>query len=86
MPSALFLGSSSPLGWVLHATLIEEECLHSRLDFTANSLHMANASWHTSITPLHGRDCPNSAVVVVGDDAAELRPYIYPREIFTTIS
>ena len=42
MPSALFLGSSLSLDWVLHNTLIEGEFQHSRLTSTANSLPVVN--------------------------------------------
>ena len=60
--------------------LIEGECKHSRLGFTANSLRLVNVSWHASTTPVHGRDCQNTGAVV-RDLAADLRPYIYPRKV-----
>ena len=53
---------------------------------------MVNVLWHASTTAVHGRncqktedkssswDCQNTAIVV-GEFAAELRPYIYPRNI-----
>ena len=64
MPSALFLDSRLSLDWVLHATLIEGGCSHSRLGFTANFLRMVNVLWHASTTPVHGGDCQNTEVVV----------------------
>ena len=47
--------------------------------FTANSLRLVNVVWHASTTPVHGRDCQNTGLVV-GDHAVELRLYIYPRK------
>ena len=73
MTSALFLGLSLSVDWVLHATLIEGECQQSRLGFTANFLRLVNVPWHASTTPVHGRDCQNTAVVA-GEFAAELGP------------
>ena len=97
MPNALFLGSSLYLDRVLHATLIEGECWHSRLSFTANSLRVVNVLWYASTTVVHGRDCQNTedkssswdcqnTAIVVGEFATEeLRPYIYPRNIIHNV-
>ena len=43
-------------------------------------LRLVNVSLHGSTTSVHGRDYHNTEVVV-GDCAAELRPYIEPRKI-----
>ena len=62
----------------------------SRLGFTAKSLRLVNVSWHASTTPVHvkgllenkssSRGCQNTGVIV-GYCAAEMRPYIYPRNV-----
>ena len=53
---------------------------------------MVDVLWHASTTAVHGIDCQNAEDIrsswdcqntakVVGEFAAELRPYIYPRNI-----
>ena len=55
---------------------------------------MVNVLWHASTT--HGRDCQNTeyrssswdcqnTAIVVGEFAAELRPYIYPKNIIYNV-
>ena len=85
MPNALFLGQSFPLDWVLHATLIEGGCKHSRLGFTANSLRLVNAPCHTSITPVYRRGC-QSIEVVVGEGIRATDCIILRKKLFATIS
>ena len=51
---------------------------------------MVNVLWHASTAAVHGRDCQKTKDrssswdchnIVVGESAAELRQYIYPRNI-----
>ena len=61
-----------------------------------SSLRVVNVLWHASTTAVHGRDCQNTedssrswdcqnTAIVVGKFAAELRPYIYPRNIIYNV-
>ena len=57
---------------------------------------MVNVLWHASTTAVHGRDCQNTdnrssnwdcqnTAIVVGEFEAELRPYVYSRNIIYSV-